>query len=378
MIRWFLEGYLQSDSEKTQQPLKSLPQVIGRDEALDCVISAPSVSRSHAVIEEHDGQLWLRDLGSRNGTFVNRSPISQATCIDHGDVLHFGSVEVRLIDSLRTHRVLRSDPNDHGAEETRFFNSGQLSQHFPSGVRELEKLIEQKAVAMMFQPIIVARDLSCCGYEILGRGASKDLPVSPLELFRIAESFGLEVTLSELMREQGVIQAVQHGLRGDLLVNTHPSEMKDPERLLLTLRGLRKRFPTTRLTLEIHEESVTDNKDLLRELKHKLDQLAINLAFDDFGVGQSRLMELVEAKPGLIKFDRVLIDRIDQADESRLNLLRHLKELASELSIMTLAECVATEGEYRTCAAMGFDFYQGFYFAKPQPAEHFSSARKNS
>lgn len=372
MIRWFLEGYLQNDSDKSQQALKSLPQVIGRDETLDCVISAPSVSRSHAIIEERDGQLWIKDLDSRNGTFVNRVAINQPTCIDHGDVLHFGTVEVRLIDSLRTHRATRCDPDDHGVEETRFFGAGQLSQNFPSGVRELEKLIETKAVTMVFQPIILAQDLSICGYEILGRGASKDLPGSPLELFRIAESFGLEVALSELMREQGVITGVTHKLKGELLVNTHPSEMKDPDRLLLTLMSLRKRFPATHLTLEIHEQCVTDNKDLLRELKRKLDQLSIKLAFDDFGVGQSRLMEMVEAKPNLIKFDRVLIDGIDQADQSHLNLLRHLKELASELSIQTLAECVATEGEYRVCQSMGFEFYQGFYFAKPQTADCFA------
>eukprot|EP01025_Chloroclados_australasicus_P001669 TRINITY_DN104142_c0_g1_i1.p1 TRINITY_DN104142_c0_g1~~TRINITY_DN104142_c0_g1_i1.p1 ORF type:complete len:102 (+),score=8.62 TRINITY_DN104142_c0_g1_i1:34-306(+) len=87
MIRWYLEGFFQSDSDKTQQPLSNLPQVLGRDESLSCVISAPSVSRNHAKIEERDGRLWIEDLGSRNGTFVNRKPISHPVSIDHGDRL---------------------------------------------------------------------------------------------------------------------------------------------------------------------------------------------------------------------------------------------------------------------------------------------------
>lgn len=371
MTRWYLEGYFQNDRDKSQQPLATFPQSLGRDESLSCVLSAASVSRRHATIEEREGALWLVDLGSRNGTFVNRKAISQATPIGHGDVIHIGTVEVRLIDSKHSN-VSRAHDIDEGAEETRFISTSQLSENFPSGVRELEKLIADEAVAMVFQPIIVASDLSTCGYEILGRGASKDLPTSPLDLFRIAESFGLQVELSDLMRNKGVAVAVAHNLKGDLLVNTHPSELMDPDRLLASLTALRHRYPLTPLTLEIHEQSVTGDRDLLRSLKKKLDTLSIKLAFDDFGVGQSRLMEMVEAKPSLIKFDRVLIDRIHEADPSRVNLLRHLQQLAAELCIQTLAECVSSAGEYGVCKTMGFDYYQGFYFAKPQPAENFA------
>ncbi len=369
MIRWYLEGFFQGDSNKTQQPLADLPQILGRDDRLPFVITAPSVSRNHAKIEERDGQLWVEDLGSRNGTYVNRKPISHPVVIDHGDVLHFGTAELRLIDALHT----KTQPNlaDTIDDETKFIATASLSETFPSGIRELERLIAERAVAMVFQPIIVASDLRACGYEILGRGASNDLPTSPLELFRIAESVNLEVDLSDMMRNKGVETAIAHGLRGDLLVNTHPSEMQDPDTLLASLAHLRKRFPNTPITLEIHEQSVTGNSDLLRVVKQKLDTLCMKLAFDDFGVGQSRLMEMVEAKPNLIKYDRVLIEGIDRADESRMNLLRHLKELASELAIETLAECVSSAGEYKVCAQMGFDYYQGYYFAKPQTADNF-------
>ena len=369
MTRWYLEGYFQTDQDRSQFPINSLPQQLGRDESLSCVVSGPSVSRHHATIDEREGKLWIEDQGSRNGTFVNRKAINIPTEIDHGDVIHLGTVEFRLVDTQhsRSGNLMIEDTGD----ETKFISTAQLSQNFPSGVRELERLIEEKNVAMVFQPIIQAHDLGTCGYEILGRGGSSDLPNSPLDLFNLAESFNLHIELSELMRDTGVEVAVQHGLQGDLLVNTHPQELVDVDRLLASLTQLRKNFPTTPLTLEIHEQSVTGDRDLLRSLKAQLDTLSMKLAFDDFGVGQSRLMEMVEAKPNLIKFDRVLIDRIDEADSSRINLLRHLKDLASELNILTLAECVSSEGEYNTCKTMGFEFYQGFYFAKPQPASNF-------
>ena len=44
--------------------------LIGRDEGCDVRILAKSVSREHCAIEERDGVLTLRDLGSTGGTFV--------------------------------------------------------------------------------------------------------------------------------------------------------------------------------------------------------------------------------------------------------------------------------------------------------------------
>ncbi len=352
--------------------MHDFPIVVGRDESLQCVISAPSVSRSHAKFASEGGKIWLEDLGSRNGTFVNRKPIQDPTEVFHGDVIHFGTVEIRLIDTLHSKTANGGEiDEDDGSDETKFISTTQLSEKFPSGIRELEKLIAFQQVAMVYQPIILADGKTVCGYELLGRGSSPDLPVSPLDLFRIAESFNMEVALSDMMRNRGIEIAAKSKLDGELLVNTHPSELKDPAKLLDSLSSIRRRFPSMPLTLEIHEQSVVGNSDLLRSLKQQLDKLNMKLAFDDFGVGQSRFMEMVEAKPNLIKYDRVLIDKIDEGDQSRINLLRHLKEMASELNIETLAEGVETAGEYKICDTMGFEYYQGYHFAKPQPIENF-------
>ncbi len=365
MANWYLEGFFGADGSLQQQSLRNLPQTLGRDPSLTFTIASPSVSRNHARIEERNGKIWVVDLGSRNGTYVNHESINHATPIDHGDVIHLGSTEVRLIDHQHGQHTPEAEVDN--SNETKIITRSQLSEQFPTGVRELETLIAQRSVNMVFQPIVVASNSQRCGYEVLGRGASADLPTSPLELFRIAESFNLEVGLSQLMRDVGVEVAIQHKLKGDLLINTHPSEMKSPDTLLASIADLRNRFPNAPLTLEIHEQTVTGDSNLLGWIKRELESMNIKLAFDDFGVGQSRLMEMVEAKPDLIKFDRVLIENIDTADESRVNLLRHLKDLASELSIQTLAECVETEGEYQVCQTMGFDLYQGYYFCKPLP-----------
>jgi len=54
---------------------------IGRDPSNDVVLSDPNVSRWHAEVGAADGELQLMDLGSRNGTRLDGSPVDRATLI---------------------------------------------------------------------------------------------------------------------------------------------------------------------------------------------------------------------------------------------------------------------------------------------------------
>ena len=63
-------------------PLPADRLTIGRDPASDVVIEHPAVSRHHAVIEQTAGEIILRDLNSRNGTWIGDSRISRAVLHD--------------------------------------------------------------------------------------------------------------------------------------------------------------------------------------------------------------------------------------------------------------------------------------------------------
>jgi EAL domain-containing protein (putative c-di-GMP-specific phosphodiesterase class I) len=368
MGRWFLQGAFSNSQTLQEIPLNPLPQILGRDTQLAFAVQGPTVSRHHARIEEMGRELVLTDLGSSNGTFVNRQRICALTSIDHGDIIHLGSTELRLIN-----RSLDLAAESHqSSDATCIMTNARLSDRFPTGIKELENLIATRNIKMVYQPIIRASDLQCIGYEALCRGANEKLPGSPLDLFRIAESFNLETDLSEMLREEAFAVAEKTQLDGEILVNTHPIELRDPDRLINSMAQLRQHYPQRLITLEIHEHAMTDDDDLLKQLKQKLKALNIKLAFDDFGVGQSRLMEMIEAEPDLIKFDKKLIEQIHMADANRVRLVNSLLSFAKELKIQTLAECVGDGDEYDTCNSMGFDFYQGFYFEKPKPATFFT------
>jgi NADPH-dependent 2,4-dienoyl-CoA reductase/sulfur reductase-like enzyme/pSer/pThr/pTyr-binding forkhead associated (FHA) protein len=67
---------------------------IGRDQAADISLRDPAVSGTHAQLAELDGRLYLRDLGSRNGTFANRRLVSEPHLLEDGDLIHVGDTDL--------------------------------------------------------------------------------------------------------------------------------------------------------------------------------------------------------------------------------------------------------------------------------------------
>lgn len=355
--KWVLEGFFGSDGETVQRmPLARFPARVGRDASLSLAIVRSEISRNHAEFFEKGGELFLRDLGSTNGTFVNHQPLKGEMALRHGDVVHFASYEVRVLE----------EDSDVGDSTMTTMKVMPLSNKLPTGLHELQVLLNDRAIRAEFQPI-VALDGTLFGYEVLGRGSRTDLPVSPLELFRIAESMpGKDAELSVLMRDVGVAQGYAQAATTRLFMNTHPAEMKNIPHLLMTVRRLRESFPELPMVLEIHEDAITD-VTRMKQFAAELTALDIELAYDDFGAGQARLMEMIEVPVKYVKFDIALIRGLHLAGESKQKMVAALAAMTKAMGIQALAEGVEFPEELALCKQMNFDLIQGYYFGKPRP-----------
>lgn len=151
-----------------------------------------------------------------------------------------------------------------------------------------------------------------------------------------------------------------------MFFNTHPNESRDFDQLLSQLTQLRALFPKLRLVFEVHEAAITD-LDAMAEVRRALQNLDIGLAYDDFGAGQARLLEVVEVPPDYLKFDIALVRDLEASTSGRYQLLSTLNELISGLGIKTLAEGVETEETARLCREMGIHLIQGFLYGRPCP-----------
>jgi hypothetical protein len=67
--------------------------LLGRGFANDFKIDHPSVSGSHCQIVVENGNVLIKDLGSTNGTFVNRAPVNESV-LQPGQIVHLGGVEM--------------------------------------------------------------------------------------------------------------------------------------------------------------------------------------------------------------------------------------------------------------------------------------------
>jgi EAL domain-containing protein (putative c-di-GMP-specific phosphodiesterase class I) len=103
----------------------------------------------------------------------------------------------------------------------------------------------------------------------------------------------------------------------------------------------------------------------MKRLRKELRELEVGIAFDDFGAGQARLIDLVDVQPEYLKFDMSLTRDIHLASAERQGLVSSLVRMARDLGTIPLAEGIECQEERDACIALGFQLAQGFYFGRP-------------
>ncbi|MBN2737220.1 MAG: FHA domain-containing protein [Spirochaetales bacterium] len=93
---WQLEGRLE-DGSRLQVPIDQYRFVVGRDETCQLKFTADYISRKHAELKQRDKTLYVKDLKSKNGTFVNEKRIIEEVQLENNDDLRFGSLKFRVI-----------------------------------------------------------------------------------------------------------------------------------------------------------------------------------------------------------------------------------------------------------------------------------------
>lgn len=355
---WLLSGQITADQPVRSIGVTSSPFLIGRHAHASLTIPSPTVSTAHAELRTQGPELWVKDLGSTNGTFVNGARLEGECVIRSGDLIQFAEVVFRvgLNRALVDAKTMAGDSTERALALIQF-----------------DKLMAERAVLPHFQPIIVYASGKTVGYEILGRSRLFGLG-TPHAMFSAAMVLDLEAELSRMMRSEGMYCGGSLPGNPLLFVNTHPAELAEPGVLEFSLRELRELNPDARIVLEIHEAAVTCVRQM-RELHSLLQDLGIGLAYDDFGAGQARLVELSEVPPDYLKFDIELVRSIDQGSPERQRVLASLVSLVSDLGIASLAEGIETEAEHDACRQMGFTFAQGFYYGRPALASAFVETR---
>src|SRR5262249_52986617 len=99
----------------------------------------------------------------------------------------------------------------------------------------------------------------------------------------------------------------------------------------------------------------------------RLSGRGLGLAYDDFGVGQSRLAALAQVPPDYVKLDQTLVQGLPHSRPLR-ELVRALGQVCAEVGSRLIAKGVQTEEEAAHALELGCRLGQGFLFGRPAPA----------
>jgi diguanylate cyclase (GGDEF)-like protein/PAS domain S-box-containing protein len=122
------------------------------------------------------------------------------------------------------------------------------------------------------------------------------------------------------------------------------------------------------IVLEITESLLMDDVAFSHQTLARLKRLRVQLAVDDFGTGYSSLSYLRSFPVDLLKVDQSFVSGIGVAGDDEA-IVAAIIRLAHTLGLEAVAEGVETPAQLARLRALGCNLAQGFYLAKPMPAD---------
>ena len=128
------------------------------------------------------------------------------------------------------------------------------------------------------------------------------------------------------------------------------------------------KLPYNKIRIEITESAIFDNYEIMRENITRLREAGIEFYLDDYGTGYSNLDRMTSDEFGTIKFDKSIFYKAN-ANKDTDEMLSAIIKLVKKRGITTLVEGVETDEQSEYAKDKGFEYIQGFRYARPVPIE---------
>ncbi|MCB1679610.1 MAG: bifunctional diguanylate cyclase/phosphodiesterase [Halioglobus sp.] len=229
---------------------------------------------------------------------------------------------------------------------------------------------------LYFQPKIDLGTGRVDGAEALLRWLPQDhAPVSPETVVELAEAAGraydltkwvVHSALRQLRRWQSSLDItvainIQAGLAGN---QDLPSLLHDA----MAIWGVEP----ARVTVEITESAIIEDKESGFDNLVKLRDQGINLAIDDFGTGYSSLSYFKQIPAAELKIDKSFVSSMTEDDQD-LELVKIMITIAHRFGLRVVAEGVEDRASLDLLRELGCDCAQGYYFTPPLPRDEFEA-----
>lgn len=236
-----------------------------------------------------------------------------------------------------------------------------------------EKLADQ-SFEMYYQPIYSVEDDDFRYAESLMRIPDSPIgPIFPSEFIPIAEETGLIIEITFVILDKVckfINRLLSKGIRIESIhVNFSGIQFSQPDLAERVLHIIRKNHtPMAAIKIEFTESTLAESPNVVTKFALEMLKYGIKMGLDDFGTGYSNIETVLNIPFGTIKLDKSLI-RVSGKNEKSACAIKNLTNTFKELGMKVVAEGVETEGQKNMIIAFGADEIQGFYYAKPMPAD---------
>ncbi|GAB3243818.1 putative bifunctional diguanylate cyclase/phosphodiesterase [Chitinimonas naiadis] len=241
--------------------------------------------------------------------------------------------------------------------------------------QEMRRALAAQEFLPYFQPIVDLETGQIAAFEALVRWQQPEGKlISPAEFIPLAEEIGLINEIGRQMLENSACQVAkwQTAFPDRMLrisVNLSGKQFNQLDLVEQIDTAIAKAgIEASRLELEITESILMDNTDAIIAMLQAIRARGIQILMDDFGTGYSSLSYLHRFPSNVLKIDGSFVRQITEDHFSR-EIVRAIILLARSLGMAVIAEGVETAEQLDALREMSCHFAQGYYFAKPLPAD---------
>jgi len=312
------------------------------------------------IVEALQGEIILENLEFL-ATHLQNEIINYIQRAHHNlpiqPIVQLGYSLLRYNPNIRLERLI-----GRAIEEAQEVAKASTQKSLNFQIQKLKKIIEERKIYLVFQPIVNLITGKCLGYEALARGPKGSPLEAPELLFTLAAKAGLIFQLENLCQESLIKQAAIPSNQY-IFVNIEPSllEKKIYQKLsLFESSALLK----NKIVIEITERMAIKDYHSIDSILKDMREKGFKIAVDDVGSGYASLESIAYFKPDFIKINNSLIIGIHK-DFIKQEIAKTLVDIAKKIQSQTIAEGIEGSEDLFYLQKSGVDYGQGFYISYP-------------
>jgi diguanylate cyclase (GGDEF)-like protein len=239
---------------------------------------------------------------------------------------------------------------------------------------ELRVAIDNGQICAHYQPqqCTVSGDLA--GVEALARWTRPDgSTVPPSDFIPLSEEMGIsDVIFESIMRSVCADVAkwretIDWKIPVSVNLSAHQLRNRD---LVSLIKGILQSEDVDKklINLELTESVLLEDLTIAQPVLNDLADFGVGIHIDDFGTGYSSLSYLAQLPVQTLKIDQAFVAQLSES-EANSRVIEAIVALGKAMKLEVVAEGVETDQQYAIVRRLGCDLVQGFFIARPMPAD---------